>query len=219
MTTVWLCRHAETAVPNVFHGYESDVDLSEHGRLQAAAAAEWFRELKPTAVVSSAMRRAVETAKVIAARCNVPHLFEEKLHERRVGVLGGTSYAHAHGPWAETERRWAAGESHFTTEGAESYTELADRLVPAFHRAIEFHKDGRIVVVAHGIVCKILLLSLLKHHGPRKWVEIGNCLNMSFSELEMHSDGSWIANTLLQVPPPVAALNQTRAEQEHSKNT
>lgn len=219
MTTVWLCRHAETAVPHVFHGYESDVDLSEHGRLQAAAAAEWFRELRPTSVVSSAMKRAVETAKVIAARCDVPHLFEEKLHERRVGILGGTSYAHAHGPWAETEQRWAAGECHFTTEGAESYAELADRLVPAFQRVAESQPDGKIVVIAHGIVCKILLLSLLKEHGPRKWVEIGNCLNLSVSELVTHSDGSWIANTLLQVPPPVAALNRTRVEREQSKKT
>lgn len=219
MTTVWLCRHAETAVPNVFHGYESDVDLSEHGRLQAAAAAEWFRELRPTAVVSSAMRRAVETAKVIAARCEVPHHFEEKLHERRVGVLGGTSYAQAHGPWAETERHWAAGECHFTTEGAESYAELADRLVPAFHRAIESHENGRIVVVAHGIVCKILLLSLLNEQGPRKWVELGNCLNLSVSELSRQAGGPWLVNSLLQVPPPVASLNRSRAEREQSKKT
>ena len=219
MTTVWLCRHAETAVPNVFHGFESDVDLSEHGRLQADAAADWFRELRPTAVVSSAMRRAVETGKVIATRCDVPHLFEEKLHERRVGILGGTSYAHAHGPWAETERRWTAGETDYTTEGGESYAELADRLVPAFHRAIETQENGRIVVVAHGIVCKILLLSLLKEQGPRKWVEIGNCLNLSVSELEMQSDGSWRVNSLLQLPPPVAALNLARADREPSKKT
>lgn len=212
MTKVWLCRHAETAVPNVFHGYESDVDLSEHGRQQAAAAVDWFHELRPTAVVSSGMLRAMETARVIAARCQVPHSIEEKLHERRVGVLGGTSYAHAHGPWAETERRWTAGEIGHTTEGAESYAELADRLVPAFNRAIESHPDGKIVVVAHGIVCKVLLLSLLKGWGPRKWAELGNCLNLSVSELEKHSDGSWLANTLLQVPPPVAALNQMRAE-------
>jgi broad specificity phosphatase PhoE len=219
MTTVWLCRHAETAVPNVFHGYESDDDLSEHGRLQAAAAAEWFRELQPTAVVSSAMRRAVESAKVIAALCEVPHHLEEKLHERRVGILGGTSYAHTHGPWAETERRWAEGDCHFTTEGAESYAELADRLIPAFQRVAESQPGGKIIVVAHGIVCKILLLSLLKEHGPRKWVEIGNCLNLSVSELVTHVDGSWIANTLLQVPPPVAALNRARAEREQSKKS
>ena len=56
-TTVWLVRHAETENPHVFNGAESDIGLSELGRLQAAAGAAWFEARKPTAVVSSVMRR------------------------------------------------------------------------------------------------------------------------------------------------------------------
>ena len=52
-TILWLTRHAETATPNVVHGAESDVELGEHGRLQAAAAAGWFRDLSPTVVVTA----------------------------------------------------------------------------------------------------------------------------------------------------------------------
>ena len=38
-TRVFLLRHAESADPTVFHGYESDVDLSERGVRQAEAIA------------------------------------------------------------------------------------------------------------------------------------------------------------------------------------
>lgn len=30
-TRIWLLRHAETALPTVFHGAESDVGLSRRG--------------------------------------------------------------------------------------------------------------------------------------------------------------------------------------------
>src|SRR4051812_13317991 len=59
MTRVFLLRHAESADPTVFHGAESDVGLSERGERQAHAVAAVLAAHRPTAVVSSAMRRAV----------------------------------------------------------------------------------------------------------------------------------------------------------------
>src|SRR5436309_841155 len=86
-TRVYLLRHAETANPAVFHGAESDVGLSERGHRQAEAIARYFAALGPDVVVSSAMRRARDTAQPIAAACGLPLIVEPELHERRVGVL------------------------------------------------------------------------------------------------------------------------------------
>lgn len=205
MTTIWLARHAETTTPAVFHGAESDIGLSDLGRRQAEAAAGWFRDLGPTAVVSSAMLRARDTAGPIAERCGVPHLIEPDLHERRVGTLSGTPFSMNHGPWPETIARWAAGDTAFTTHGAESFDAIRDRVVPAFRRVAEAHPGGRVVVVAHGVVCKVLMLSLLPGWGPADWVRFGRVANLSVSELRLDG-GSWAAGDLLRVPPPVAAL-------------
>jgi broad specificity phosphatase PhoE len=128
-TRVWLLRHAETATPHVFHGAESDIGLSELGKAQAATAAGWFRELSPTVVVSSGMKRAVETAGPIARACGVPHEIEPTLHERRVGILSGTSFGADEGPWHDTLRAWMAGDTNYTTPGAESFEELRARLL------------------------------------------------------------------------------------------
>lgn len=205
MTTVWLTRHAETATPTVFHGAESDVGLSDLGRRQAEAAAGWFRDRRPTAVVSSGMLRARDTAAPIAAACALTPEVEPDLFERRVGALTGTAFSMNSGPWPETVARWAAGETAYTSHGAESFDALRDRVVPALLRVAGRHPGGRVVVVAHGVVCKVLMLSLLPGWGVADWVRFGRVANLSVSEL--HFDGtSWAAGDLLRVPPAVAAL-------------
>ena len=205
MTTIWLTRHAESAVPTVFHGAESDVALSALGRQQAEQAADWFRHLSPTAVVSSAMTRAKDTAAPIAAAAGVPHRLEPDLHERRVGIMSGTAFSSEGGPWPETISRWMAGDTAFTTPGAESFDQLRDRLVPAFLRVARASTGGRVVVVAHGVVCKALLLSILPGYSPADWLRLGRAANLSVSELAFDGE-TWEARRLLEVPPPVAAL-------------
>jgi broad specificity phosphatase PhoE len=203
-TRVWLVRHAETATPMVFHGAESDEPLSEHGSRQAAAAAEWFRELKPEVVVTSKMRRAVATGTPIAAACGIPHHLEADLHERRVGALSGTPFAVSEGPWIDTLQHWSAGHTAFTTPGAESYDEVRERLLPAWNRIVEAHRGKRVVVVAHGIVCKVLALTLVPGWGPTKWHEFGKVANLAVSELSLSSANVWQLQARVEVPPVLA---------------
>ena len=204
-TRVFLLRHAESAVPNVFHGAESDVDLSPRGRRQAMAIARVLAPLQPAVVVSSAMRRATETARPIAELCGVPHLLEPLLHERRVAGLSGLSYAD-NDIWPETVRRWSAGETNYAHEGAETFDDIKSRVVPVWERIIDQHAGRSLVVVAHGIVCKVLLLSLF---ADWTWTGIGSIRNVAINEL--CRDGSdWTALRINDWPPEIVAL-----EEEH----
>src|SRR5262245_2303862 len=155
---VWLVRHAETATPTVFHGAESDVDLGEHGRRQVIAALDWFGAQGPTVLVSAAMKRARDTAAPIAQACGVPHLFEPQLHERFVGPLSQKPRDEADHIWEETSRQWVAGNTAYAYPGMESFDALRDRTLPAFRRVAEAHAGGRVVIVCHGVVTKVLLL-------------------------------------------------------------
>jgi probable phosphoglycerate mutase len=160
LTRVLLLRHAETAAPHLFHGAESDIGLSERGRKEAEAIGPILAAERPVVVVSSAMRRAVETAEPIARSCGVELLIEPHLHERRIGKLCGLHYDDQDGPWAETLRRWQAGETGFATEGAESFDAVRDRVMPTWLQLAERFAGRTCVVVAHGAVIKILLLSI-----------------------------------------------------------
>lgn len=214
--TVWLVRHAETAAPTLFHGAESDVELGAHGHRQAAAAAGWFAKLRPTVVVSSLMKRAVETAAPIAVACGVPHLYEPQLHERRVGPLSRMPRAEADHIWNDTVARWLTGETGYSHPGMESFDELRDRTLPAFRRVVEAHPGGRVVIVCHGVVCKVLLLSLLRGYTHSHWESIGRIPNLAVSELVPDGD-LWAARRLLVLPPPVSAANTAFADPTERK--
>lgn len=210
---VWLLRHAETTAPHVLNGSESDVELSELGKLQAIALGEWFKPLGITAVVSSAMKRAIATAKPIAEYSHVPRSIEPALHERRIGALSGQRFDLASGPWAETIHHWTSGNGAFTTTGAESFDEIADRVIPAWNSALKANPEGRVVIVAHGIVCKVLLLMLLEGHSVKDWNAIGRSSNGSISELVPFGTGKWKANQMFEVPESLSALNAKALDQ------
>src|SRR5262245_60490185 len=129
-TRVFLLRHAESTNPLIFHGAESDVGLSERGRRQATAVAPVLAAVSPTVLVSSGMRRALETAEPIGRACGLAVRVEPGLHERRVGALQGTPTRGNDGVWPETLARWLAGETNYAPEGAESFDDIRDRVVP-----------------------------------------------------------------------------------------
>ena len=66
-----------------------DVELTDAGREQARAAIEVLRPLGVTHVVSSNLRRARETAAIIARALALPHLVIPELAERNWGELEG----------------------------------------------------------------------------------------------------------------------------------
>ena len=74
-----LIRHAEQATMRI-----ADADLSERGVVQASLLAERLAALPPTAVVSSPLRRARQTAEILARRCRLDPEVEPGLEEYRL---------------------------------------------------------------------------------------------------------------------------------------
>jgi 2,3-bisphosphoglycerate-dependent phosphoglycerate mutase len=207
-TRVWLMRHAETCRPDVFHGFESDVDLSEFGYRQAAAVAPVLAAHKPQVIYSSAMLRARKTAEPIAAACGLSLHLEPDLHERKVGKLVGLPAQPELGIWPETLQRWIDGDTAYAPDGSESFDDLQRRLLPAWDRVMAQHRGKTIVLVCHGIVCRTLLLSLLPNRTVADWSSFGRLHNVSISELE--GDGrDWRALRVAEVPIEVRELRRS----------
>ncbi len=206
-TRVLLMRHAETCRPDVFHGFESDIDLSEFGYRQAAALAPVVATLGPEFIYSSNMLRARKTAEPIAQQCRLTLNIEVNLHERKVGALVGSPAQPELGIWPDTLRRWVEGETGYSPDGAESYDDLQARLLPVWDRITSRHAGRSIAIVCHGIVCRVLLLSLLPGYGVNDWTRLGRMQNASISELV--GDGrNWQALRVAEVPPEVRDLKK-----------
>ena len=174
MTRVLLLRHAETAAPDRFHGAESDIGLGPNGRLQAERAALALARLGPWSLASSAMRRAVETAEILASAAGLSFERVAELHERRMPGLSGRSKQDGAMALYESEKAsWMAGDLHAAHDGAESFADVRDRVVPAFLSLAERHRGGTLVVVAHGLVNRVLLTCLVDSLGPADFDRLG----------------------------------------------
>jgi broad specificity phosphatase PhoE len=191
LTRVYLLRHAESATPHLFLGAESDVGLSERGRRQAQCLAAYLVGCRPEVLISSGMRRAMETAVPIAEACNLNLHVERDLHERRVGILTGCPIQ-GDGVWTETIRRWKAGETDYASPGAESFDAVRKRVLPVWERITTQHAGRSLAIVAHGHVCRVLLLTLLPGHTIADWHRIGPIRNVGLNEL-VHDGSGWQA--------------------------
>lgn len=188
-TRILLLRHAETSAPDRFHGAESDVDLSPRGHEQAEAAGRLLSPLCPDALYCSGMRRARETAEAIGRVCGLEPRVIPELHERIMGPLSGTPRIEAHPIYDDTRRRWQEGDLDATHPGGESFTEIRDRVVPAFRAIAERHRGGTVVVIAHGVVIRVLIATLVEGRSPADFEEI-SIAHVGIHDLS-HDGHSW----------------------------
>jgi probable phosphoglycerate mutase len=206
-TRVYLMRHAETAEPGVFHGYESNVDLGARGYRQAEAVAPVIASYKPDVLVSSNMLRARRTAEAIARVCHLPIRIEPQLHERKVGNMQGTPIQGEFGVWPDTLARWMNGETSYAPAGMESFDQIRERVLPVWDRVTLENQGRSIVIVAHGIVCRVILLSVLEGYNAADWEKLGRITNVSISELT-GCGRSWQAVRIGYVPDEVRKVNE-----------
>src|ERR1700722_5278325 len=81
-TVVHLLRHGEVYNPgHVIYGRLPDFHLSEDGRVRAKAAAGFLAGRDVTALVSSPLDRARETAEPLAAQFGLPVVIDDRLIE------------------------------------------------------------------------------------------------------------------------------------------
>ena len=202
-TRLLLIRHAETSTPNVFHGAESDVGLSPWGERQAALLGDRLATEGAGALYCSGMRRAIATAGPVGLACGLTPEVVVDLHERRIGGLSGQSREDGWEVYGESKRRWMAGDLEFSHPGGESFAAIARRVLPILDD-IRRRNEGRTsLVVAHGIVIRVALLSMIPDRRPSDFDRIA----IDFASIHALAwDGStWTPRTLNEVVAPSPA--------------
>lgn len=148
--SIILVRHGETALNASRVIQPPDTPLSARGAGQAQAVARRLEGLAPSAVLSSDLARALQTAQAIAATAALPLQTTGLLHERNFGDLRGRSYDSLGYDPIHDER---------APPGGESMAEFRLRVDEAFARmlALRASLQGPLVVVSHGLVIRVLL--------------------------------------------------------------
>jgi broad specificity phosphatase PhoE len=155
-TLLLFVRHAEQQTMRVF-----DSELSARGRRQAELLAARLSRLPVTAVVSSPLRRARQTAEAVAQAAGLGLEVEDDLDEVRIDADARRrrytdSPASAINPVEDDYARAALAGVRLIPaalwggEGVETLASLRERGLAAVGRVIARHPSGVVVVVSHG---------------------------------------------------------------------
>jgi broad specificity phosphatase PhoE len=111
---------------------DADVGLSDAGRQQADALAAWLKQAaegeRPTVVVSSPYRRALETAQRATEGLDLEVVLDERLRERDLGVFDGLTGKGIRSEYAdEAERRKKVGKFYYQPPSGESWADVVLR--------------------------------------------------------------------------------------------
>jgi broad specificity phosphatase PhoE len=150
VTVVYLARHGESDWNAVdrFQGH-SDRPLTELGRQQAELLAEDLAGAAAlSAIYSSPLRRALETAAIVGARLGLVPVELEGLREVDVGSWAGLSRTEVEQRYPEAFRHWLDGGEGW--EDGESYTAMAARVLETVRAIARAHPDDELLVVSHG---------------------------------------------------------------------
>ncbi len=160
-TTIILVRHGETDW-NVLHRFQgsSDIPLNETGRHQAGFAKAGLSGAQLTAIYTSPLQRAVETAAIIRDQRNIPVYTEEGLREMCVGEWEGLLVSEIDEKYPGMYDVWRTRPSRICLRGAETYGETRDRAMAAFWKIAEANRGGTVLVVSHMMCISSILLTV-----------------------------------------------------------
>lgn len=173
VTRIIAIRHGETAwnADSRIQG-QRDVGLNATGRWQARRVGAALADEEITAVYSSDLGRAHETAQEISEATGIPVIAKEGLRERAFGMFEGKTFDEIHQNWPEHAQNWRRRLPEWQPpEGGESLMELRERVHRTMVDLAARHPGELIVVVAHGGVLDALyrIATGQEVNSPRTW--------------------------------------------------
>jgi broad specificity phosphatase PhoE/ribonuclease HI len=197
-TTTILLRHGETplSVDKRFNG-RGDAGLTEAGVAQARALAAYVTRLSTVdAVVTSPLRRARQTADVVAEALGLPVSEEAGFAETDFGQWEGRTLAEVRERWPAEIEAWL-GSADVAPPGGESFATTAIRVRRARDGLLRRQPGGTVVVVSHVTPIKTLLrfaLDAPPHSLFRMHLDL-----TGVSEVDWYADGPAVVRRMNDV--------------------
>jgi len=215
VSTFLLIRHAEAESTNhTLNGRMPGVHLTETGQMQAVRLAERIRTMLVTAVYSSPLERARDTAAAISKELRLPVALRDGLAEVDCGDWSGQSFAELSDipawRWFNTFR------SGTQIPGGEHILKVQCRVIEELNRIRHDHPEQTVAVVSHADVLRPALgyylgipLDLLLR------IEIAPA-SLSVVRMEPHGPTIVSVNDTSHLAEPATAQSAVEATEEES---
>jgi len=157
-----LIRHGETGSSRERrYAGSRDVPLTELGRRQCEAVAQALAPSAIAAVYASPLERARVSAEIVARPHGLPVRLEPAFREMGFGAWEGLTGDEAVARFPEAVAAWRTTPHLATPPGGEPLAEVATRVAAARDELLDAHKGETVVLVAHAIVIRLVVLAAL----------------------------------------------------------
>lgn len=146
---LYVARHGQTVwnAQNRVCGV-TDVELTEKGIEQAEKLADIVPD-NIDVIITSPLRRAVETGKIVAEKNNIPMYVEELLIEQNYGIYEGIDRKDPQ--FLNNKRNFA-----YRYPNGESMMQVAYRIYGFIDKMRKEYQGKNVLLISHGGVCRII---------------------------------------------------------------
>ena len=170
MTRLLLVRHGETELQSSLRYWgKTDIDLGPIGLHQAEQLRDRLAMEKIDAIYTSELKRAAETAAVIAGRHNLKVVPCPELREVDFGRLEGLEFNEIQQQFPEIEKMWVTRDPALVYPEGESLAGFEERVAGFISRLQNHRQDETVLVVAHAGVVRTLICQLLTLGMQNRW--------------------------------------------------
>ncbi len=192
-TQIIIVRHGQTEwnIKGIRQGH-LDSRLTPRGVTQAKALATRLAREKFSALYSSDLGRALETAQEIASVTGHQIITDARLRERHLGVFQGLNADEISEKYPEERRLLRTIGPAYVIPGGESMYQQVERNIAFLNELAEKHPEETLVVVTHGGVVSGFFRHTLSIplEAPRRFEFVNAGLNVFARE-----DGNWMLLT------------------------
>jgi broad specificity phosphatase PhoE len=172
---VLLVRHGVTDwnQSGRWQGFEP-VALNEEGWSQARRLANYLRGSSISAIYSSDLPRAWQTATSVGDVLGVTPQADVAWREFNLGIFQGLTREESAQKYPDEWELFRRDYWDYLIPGGESRRDLQQRIVRAWERLVDRETNSDVLVVSHGGAIKMLLLRLFADHPEIDSVHISN---------------------------------------------
>jgi broad specificity phosphatase PhoE len=169
MAKLILARHGETAwnVEKIYRG-RLDVNLDEVGIKQAELLGKYLSNWKLEAIYASPVKRALDTANIIARYQKIGVHVAEGLIDFDYGKWQSLTEQEVKRLYPALLSEWHNNPHKVKMPGGESLEDVRRRAIEVVNEVISKYQ-GSVVLVSHRVVIKVLICSLLGLDNSHFW--------------------------------------------------
>jgi 2,3-bisphosphoglycerate-dependent phosphoglycerate mutase len=180
LTRLYLIRHGQSAgnAEGRFGGH-GPTPLSKLGEKQAEMTGQALANEGITAIYSSDLSRAVQTAEPLSRITGIPIEQRSAFRERNVGVLEGLTFDESKETFPKDYYALINRNVHHVITNGESYRHLLRRSSGELWEILRNHIGGRVAIFSHtGAICFLtlhLMDAIRRDTKQTPWIVTSNC--------------------------------------------